>query len=167
VDFNLSVSSFEGNIRALRNLIDLALLSPHAEPPRLLFISSVGVFRSKSARMVLEMPVLISCLDFSMDIPAAETQITDPEVVIGSGYVESKWVCERVLTAAAETTSLRPITVRVGQMTGDRNGSWNEKEWFPAVVKSAKTLKCMPNFGGVCSTLMFQLLIPHTEIRYR
>jgi thioester reductase-like protein len=160
VDFNLSVSSFEGNIRALRNLIDLALLSPHAEPPRLLFISSVGVFRSKSARMVLEMPVLISCLDFSMDIPAAETQITDPEVVIGSGYVESKWVCERVLTAAAETTSLRPITVRVG-------GSWNEKEWFPAVVKSAKTLKCMPNFGGVCSTLMFQLLIPHTEIRYR
>lgn len=47
VDFNLPVSSFEDNIAATRRLVDLALESPHAVPPRLLFVSSVGLFRSQ------------------------------------------------------------------------------------------------------------------------
>lgn len=45
MNFNLSLSSFEPNIRSLRTLIDIALASPLPSPPRLIFISSVGVLR--------------------------------------------------------------------------------------------------------------------------
>ena len=37
-------------IAATRRLADLALTSPHQTPPRLLFVSSVNVFNSKSLR---------------------------------------------------------------------------------------------------------------------
>lgn len=43
VNFNLSLASFEPNVQAARNLVDLALSSPRPHPPRLLFESSVGV----------------------------------------------------------------------------------------------------------------------------
>ena len=46
VDFNLTVASFESNLRATRNLIDLSLTSPYKEAPRLVFIGSIGVIRS-------------------------------------------------------------------------------------------------------------------------
>ena len=44
VNFVLSLRSFETDLRGTRNLIDLALSSPYSEPPRILFISSIGVF---------------------------------------------------------------------------------------------------------------------------
>ncbi len=44
VDFNLGLSSFESNIRGLRNLIELALTSQ----ARLVYTSSIGVFQSTS-----------------------------------------------------------------------------------------------------------------------
>ena len=43
VNFNLNLASFEPNVQAARNLVDLALSSPYPHPPRLLFESSVGV----------------------------------------------------------------------------------------------------------------------------
>lgn len=46
VDFNLSLASFETAIGGTRSLVDLALSSPRATPPRVLFTSSVGIFRS-------------------------------------------------------------------------------------------------------------------------
>ena len=73
----------------------------------------------------------------------------NPEVPVGSGYTESKWVAERILDAAAERTSLRPVVVRLGQVCGEGNGTWNETEWFPRLVKSALTLKCLPRLDGV------------------
>lgn len=47
VDFNLSITSFEVDIQAARNLVDLALSSPYTEPPSIIFVSSVGIFASK------------------------------------------------------------------------------------------------------------------------
>ena len=44
VNFVLSLRSFEADLKGTRSLIDLALSSPYSEPPRLLFISSIGVF---------------------------------------------------------------------------------------------------------------------------
>jgi thioester reductase-like protein len=78
-----------------------------------------------------------------------ESPITDPRVAIGGGYTESKWISEAILARAARQTPLRPIIVRLGQLTGDENGSWNEREWFPAMVRSAVTAKCLPNLDGV------------------
>jgi nucleoside-diphosphate-sugar epimerase len=49
VDFNLALRSFDLQVKGLRNLIDLALASPHANPPRLLFTSSVAVLRRECA----------------------------------------------------------------------------------------------------------------------
>lgn len=46
VDFNLSLMSFEDAIGGVRTLVDLALSSPRPDPPRIVFTSSVGVFRS-------------------------------------------------------------------------------------------------------------------------
>lgn len=68
---------------------------------------------------------------------------------MGNGYAESKWVSEAIITRAAQQTPLRPIIVRLGQLTGDTNGLWNEREWFPSMVKSALVVKCLPNIDGV------------------
>lgn len=46
VDFNLTVASFESNLKATRNLIDLSLTSPYDKAPRVVFIGSIGVIRS-------------------------------------------------------------------------------------------------------------------------
>lgn len=48
VDFNLALTSFESNIRGLRNLVNFALSSPLTEPARIVFTSSVGTLRSAS-----------------------------------------------------------------------------------------------------------------------
>lgn len=47
VNFNMALSSFEPNILSLRRMIDLALASPRASPPRLMFTSSMSTLRSK------------------------------------------------------------------------------------------------------------------------
>ena len=47
VDFNLNLISFEKHLQGTRNLVDYALSSPFVDPPRLMFISSIGIFRRK------------------------------------------------------------------------------------------------------------------------
>ena len=78
-----------------------------------------------------------------------EEVLSNPEVAVGTGYSESKWVAERILDVAAERTALRPVVVRLGQVCGDGSGTWNENEWFPSLVKSALTLRCLPSVDGV------------------
>lgn len=74
----------------------------------------------------------------------------EPQVAVGTGYSESKWVAERVLTQAAQTKSLEALIVRVGQVCGGPNGAWNAHEWFPAVVQSAHKVGCFPDDPRVC-----------------
>ncbi|KAK0205437.1 acetyl-CoA synthetase-like protein [Desarmillaria ectypa] len=133
VDFNLPLSSFEGILKGMRALIDLALSSPQSRTPNFLFTSSVGVFGNipGTAKNILEQP------------------IDDPKVVVGQGYSESKWVGEQMLYRAAKETSLRPLIVRVGQIAGGVNGSWNTSDWIPAIVKSSRALGCLPEFKGI------------------
>lgn len=73
----------------------------------------------------------------------------DPAVAVGTGYAESKWVAEQILASATQTTGLHTVAVRIGQLCGDRNGHWNEKEWFPSIVKSALYVKCLPDVAKV------------------
>ena len=47
VDFNMAIQSFEPDIQGARNLVDLALGSPCATPPPVIFVSSLGVFGSE------------------------------------------------------------------------------------------------------------------------
>ncbi|KAJ7636417.1 hypothetical protein FB45DRAFT_1138067 [Roridomyces roridus] len=126
VDFNLALLSFEPNIKGLRSLIDLSLRSPFAEPPRILYTSSIGICQHPQTR------------------PPLKEISVDAEVAVQSGYVESKWVSESILVRAAEATPMKPVIVRVGQLSGGANGAWNIGEWVPAIVQSAKFIGCIP-----------------------
>ncbi|KAF9468263.1 acetyl-CoA synthetase-like protein [Collybia nuda] len=134
VDFNLSLASFETAIGGTRALVDFALSSPRENPPRLLFTSSVGIFRNNVATA-----------------PIPETSLDDPTSALGQGYSESKWISEHILYEAAKSTPLRPIVVRIGQISGGLNGSWNTSDWVPAIVKSSLTMKALPDIKGACS----------------
>jgi thioester reductase-like protein len=131
INLNLSLASFEDCISGVRALVDFAITSPLARPPHLLFVSSISVF-----------------INFENKGSVVEEVLTNPEIAVGTGYSESKWVAERILDVAAERTALRPVVVRLGQVCGDGSGTWNESEWFPSLVKSALTLGCLPSVDG-------------------
>ncbi|KAF8577132.1 NAD(P)-binding protein [Ramaria rubella] len=136
VDFNLSLMSFESAIGGVRRMIDLALKSPHATPPSIMFTSSVGTVKP------------------SADIPpVAEGPVTDLALVDASGYGESKWVSERILWTGGQATALQPVVVRVGQLSGGPNGSWNVKEWFPALISASQVVGGLPENAGLVSFL--------------
>ncbi|GJJ11568.1 putative NRPS-like protein biosynthetic cluster [Clathrus columnatus] len=134
VDFNISLVSFEQTVRGVRNLIDLALVSPHTTTPRLLFTSSIG--NVKLWANISAVP---------------ESSFKNVDLVNSTGYNESKWISEQILETASVETSLEPVIVRVGQLCGGINGNWNIREWFPALVKVSEVLKVLPENEGVVS----------------
>ncbi|KAI0739414.1 acetyl-CoA synthetase-like protein [Daedaleopsis nitida] len=149
VNFNLSLPSFEADIEAARNLADLALSSPYKTPPAIIFVSSVGIFGN--------------C---KLAPPVPEVSIDDPSSPFGNGYSESKWVTEHVLRKIAERTGVHAIVMRLGQVAGDRLGYWNEKEWFPALVKSALFQHCLPDFDGLVTWFpAYEAAKAFTELR--
>ncbi|KAJ7449030.1 hypothetical protein B0H11DRAFT_2079260 [Mycena galericulata] len=127
VDFNLALRSFEPNIKGLRKLVDFSLSSPFIEPPRLLYTSSIGIFQGVTGSASFK-----------------ETPI-DSKTAVGNGYTQSKWVAEEILAKVADSTAAKPLIVRVGQLSGGTNGSWNIHEWVPALVQSAQVIKCVPD----------------------
>ncbi|KIM78762.1 hypothetical protein PILCRDRAFT_10982 [Piloderma croceum F 1598] len=126
VDFNVALRSFEPQVKGVRNLIDLALASPLASPPRLLYTSSTGVLNQ-----------------YPGTGPVKEGAV-GPESAVGTGYGESKWVSERLLEIASANTALNSCVIRVGQICGGPNGFWNEKEWLPFLIRSSVHIKCLP-----------------------
>jgi nucleoside-diphosphate-sugar epimerase len=80
LDFNLALSSFDSHLRGLRNLIDLALSSPHHSKPRFMFASSISSAQSWGRAKG----------------PFPEEVVYDAGVAIGLGYGASKYVSERV-----------------------------------------------------------------------
>ncbi|KAJ7865579.1 hypothetical protein B0H14DRAFT_2347885, partial [Mycena olivaceomarginata] len=127
VDFGLSLAGFESALEGTRRLADLALMSSRPTPPRLIFISTIGVYRHFKVASIME-----------------ERADLSPEGAIGAGYTESKWVAEQMLFAAAKTTSLKPIVIRVGQLSGGAKGTWRPFQWVPAMILSGITLGCLP-----------------------
>jgi thioester reductase-like protein len=89
-------------------------------------------------------------LEHRTDGPAKEATI-GPEVAVGTGYGESKWVSERLLEVAAAESPLEPTIIRVGQICGGPNGFWNEKEWVPSLIRSSVHLNCLPSSEQVSS----------------
>lgn len=60
------------------------------------------------------------------------------------------------MKAAAET-DLKPTVVRLGQIAHTPDGYWNEREWFPLIIKSAQSIKCLPDLPGVRITLLYDM----------
>ncbi|KAI5116179.1 hypothetical protein M0805_002877 [Coniferiporia weirii] len=134
VDFSVALTSFESNIRSVRNFIDFALGGRGAAPARIIFISSVGVF-----------------LNYKEKVSVAEEPLEQPDCALGMGYAESKWVSEQILEKASTMTPLSTTIVRCGQMTGGPSGTWNSHEWFPSLMKSSVSLGKAPNVNGTVS----------------
>ncbi|TFK52667.1 acetyl-CoA synthetase-like protein [Heliocybe sulcata] len=153
VNFNRNLDSFEPHVKATSNLVRLCLLSaaknPSSIPKRLLFASSIAV--------VGRYPLLHP--EGPFEVP--ETPL-DAVNTAEFGYPEAKWVCERLLLAAnefygdaspdGEDPLLLTSSVRIGQMTGpEGSGAWNESEHFPIIVRTAQTMKALPDLDGSLS----------------
>ncbi|THU89870.1 acetyl-CoA synthetase-like protein [Dendrothele bispora CBS 962.96] len=124
VDFNISLSSFEADIKGLRYMVDLAL----AKNALLVFISSISVFQNYTYAKTRPFP--------EHHLPA--------QIAASGGYPQGKWVSEQIMQNAASQAGLRSVIVRLGQACGSPNGSWNSKEWLPALVRAAPVLGCVP-----------------------
>lgn len=73
----------------------------------------------------------------------------DPSISVGSGYIESKWVAEHILAAAADATRLKPVIIRLEQLTGGRSGYWKTTEWVPSMIGSGLFVGALPNRSNV------------------
>ncbi|KAG5721421.1 Linear gramicidin synthase subunit D [Termitomyces sp. T112] len=134
LDFNLSLSSFEPNVRGTRKLIDFARSGPHPESIRFLFTSSVASAQSWGQPEVL----------------FPEQILMDAAIAVGNGYGEGKYVSERLLAKSGIQVS----SFRIGQITGGLpNGAWATSDWLPILVKSGLALGALPNATGLVSWL--------------
>ncbi|OAX31791.1 putative aminoadipate reductase [Rhizopogon vinicolor AM-OR11-026] len=132
LDFNLALSSFEPHVRGTRNLIDLALSSPHHPKPRFMFTSSVSSAQSWDRAKG----------------PCPEEVQYDAGVADGLGYGASKYVCERVLV----NSKLPASSFRIGQVSGGPpRGAWSTTDWLPIIVKSSVSLGALPEAQGLLS----------------
>lgn len=123
VNFNLSITSFEPQIRGVRRLVDFCLSSKLA--PSLFFVSSVATVRHlKDSAEIPELPI-------------------NTLTTINGGYGASKQVCELIIQDAYEKTGLNAVICRVGQVAGPvlrPNGMWPKQEWVPSVSRLCFTL---------------------------
>ncbi|TIC15605.1 acetyl-CoA synthetase-like protein [Wallemia mellicola] len=127
VNFNLSLESFEGDLQSLLNLTNFAISTKYHS--RISFLSSIGVLAN-----------------WKKDRDVPEETLLDENVALGLGYGESKYVGERMLTAASKQSGLQTTIIRSGQIAGSRSsGSWNSNEWLPSIIRSADSLNCLPN----------------------
>lgn len=132
VDFNHSLESFDPtHIRGVHHLIEWQVQSQRL--PRVVFISSTS---SVSRWSTLDNHTGSVPEDFIQDHRAAQAM----------GYAESKNVAEHILHEAGRLAWVTSTILRVGQIAGpvSSKGKWNEVEWVPALVKSSKTLGCLP-----------------------
>jgi thioester reductase-like protein len=144
------LSSFEGQFRVLRNLIDLAsdIVAAESRPVRFQFVSSIGTVKGGGA---------------------LEEQ-TGIEKVMANGYNEAKFVCERVVqeTLQRYPQVFQAMIIRPGQIAGSQEAAyWNTHEHFPSMVKASHTLGVFPALKGgmgwtpvdVAAQVMSELLI--------
>ena len=131
VNFNQTLESFEStHIKGIRNLIDLALVSKHQA--HIHFVSSLSSVGNWSAYK---------------EGPVTEAPLAEYGVAQELGYGESKHVSERILQIASERCGISIDILRVGQVAGPSAADgteWHQYEWLPALVKTSKALRMIP-----------------------
>ncbi|KAF8496036.1 hypothetical protein JB92DRAFT_2991783 [Gautieria morchelliformis] len=140
LNFNLILESYERvHIAGVRHLIDLALSSPQARPPRLTFLSTIA-----AAAMYNGASQEPSVGEMAGQVLIPEEPIDDPSIPLDQGYGQSKYVSERILVNAVEV-GLRSTIVRVGQLSGmTTNGAWSSSEHVPILFKSSVAIGMVP-----------------------
>ena len=145
----MGLAAFEDDIKGVRNLIDLALSSSLSPPPHFLFPSSPAVVHSTCCpSRSPEFNLLLIPTDHPGPGSAPEVA-AEVEMALGTGYGESKWICEEILAISRAETSLQPVIVRIGQVSGCVNGYWKPSEWIPSIIQSMGITGCLPSSGRV------------------
>jgi len=62
-----------------------------------------------------------------------EEPVLDPPVSIQTGYIESKWVAERLMQIGSEVYGLSTNILRVGLLTGGSAGFWDPSPIYDIV----------------------------------
>ena len=138
VNFNLGIRSFEEqHIKGVHNLVQFSLSVSTPSPARLFFCSSIA------AALGTLPPATIP-----------ETTISDLKAALPQGYARSKLVGERIVRTAARDAGALIRILRIGQIVGDRKtGLWNDTEAIPLIIRSALTLKSLPDLDEAESWL--------------
>lgn len=133
VNFNLPLNQFEPHIRGLHNLIQFSLSVSRSEPAVLMFCSSVSTALKAPSAKIPEAPMGLECAYL--------------------GYGQSKLVCEHIISIARHSGA-RAYSLRIGQVSGhSKKGLWNDAEALPLLIRSALTLKALPDLSQSCSWL--------------
>ncbi|KAJ5720661.1 AMP-dependent synthetase/ligase [Penicillium malachiteum] len=133
VDFNLTFTQFEPHIKALHNLIQFSLSVHQPQPATVMFCSSVSTALGANFSEITEGPM------------ALDTAYM--------GYGRSKLTGEHIISAARQTGA-RTYSLRIGQVSGhSKKGLWNDTESLPLMIRSALTLKALPDLQESCSWL--------------
>ncbi|MCJ1438984.1 hypothetical protein MMC27_008374 [Xylographa pallens] len=141
VNFNLPFSKFATQIFGVRQLIDFS--SASTKGASIFFISSIGAVMNWGA-------------DPNRGVEVPESTFDDWTLPENMGYTESKFVAERLLSAAAYEETGIPCTIcRVGQIAGPvgKQGMWNKQEWIPSIIASSKYLGQLPESLGSMDTI--------------
>ncbi|CZR55845.1 uncharacterized protein PAC_05733 [Phialocephala subalpina] len=137
VNFALPVTSFIPQLQALRNLVNLSLISPFENSAKILFCSSVGT--------------AIATPGFHVTI--AESPIPDLAHASPTGYARSKLIAERILEAASRDFCADTTILRIGQIVpstvkGEGSMLWNPNEMIPLMIRSALVTGALPDVPG-------------------
>jgi thioester reductase-like protein len=138
VNFALPVRSFEPQLAALQNLVNLSLSSSFTQPAHLLFCSSVGTAIATSAQ----------CPSEEVTIP--EDPIKELTDASPTGYARSKIIAERMLERAV-LDGARAVILRIGQIIPSQNSGsilWNPNEMIPLLIRSALSTRSLPETPG-------------------
>ncbi|RGP80519.1 polyketide synthase [Fusarium longipes] len=137
------LSGFESQFQVFRNLLDLGRDCASGRPADFKFsfqmISSIGVVGQWG---------LAAGQTGKIVVPEQRATI---DSLLGNGYAEAKWGCERMLdeTLHKYPNRFRPMVVRLGQIAGSKtSGYWNPMEHFGFMIKSSQTLKALPDVEG-------------------
>lgn len=139
VDFNLPLASFEKeHISGVRRFAEFSAHSLRGAS--MLFVSSVGAALNRQSQGGQGVP---------------EEPLDDWGSPADMGYAQSKFVSEQLLNRAAATCGFHATICRVGQIAGpiEGIGTWNRKEWFPAMIASSRSLHCLPGDLGPMNSL--------------
>lgn len=133
VDFNHTLESFEPHIRGVREFVDWSVSS--SQHPHIFFVSSISSVSNWTSI-------------YGTKHPVPEKPPRNYSIAQNLGYGESKHVAECVLDVAAEQAGVRSSILRSGQIGGPLaldGGEWNKNEWLPSLLKTSKSLGCIPD----------------------
>ncbi|OOQ90614.1 NRPS-like enzyme [Penicillium brasilianum] len=133
VNFNLPLTQFTPHIQGVHNLLQFSLSVHRPEPAVMLFCSSVSTALASHSTTISEEPMTLSNAYM--------------------GYGRSKLVGEHIVSGARRTGA-RCYSLRIGQVSGhSKRGLWNDSEALPLIIRSALSLKALPDLNLMCSWL--------------